>query len=283
MSDMNILSSLINDVLTTQTVDMTEENTGGGGGLMPEGYAMARMVTYIELGNHTQVVQGETKPPADLIKIGFKLFGGTDNCYDGRFISTFDLSLSNNTKANAKKLFNRLNWAGDIKHFAQALGRAYLVPITIAKSKTTGKESNRINLDGILPPMDTISKAPYPVPEVTVADLKYFFFDKPTKETWDALFVEGSYDDGNSKNRIQEQIMTANNFPGSALEQLISGVVLPDPAGAVAAPAAPAVPTSPAPAAPEVPAPVAPAAPVMPAAPAAPVMPAMPAAPVVPS
>lgn len=283
MSDMNILSSLINDVLATQTVDMTEENTGGGGGLMPEGYAMARCVTYIELGNHTPVVNGETKAPTDMVKIGFKLFGGQDNCYDGRFISTFDLGISNNTKANAKRLFNRLNWAGDIKHFAQALGRAYLIPITIAKSKTTGKESNRINLDGILPPMDTISKAPYPVPEVTAADLKYFFFDKPTKETWDALFVEGSYDDGNSKNRIQEQIMTANNFPGSPLEQLISGVVLPDPATAVAAPTAPAVPASPAPAAPEVPAAVAPAMPAAPVVPAAPVMPAMPAAPVLPS
>lgn len=269
---LDILNGLIDEVVATQSVDMTEENTTGGGGLMPAGYAMARMVTYIELGSHAQVIEGKEKPPADQIRVGFKLFGGDDNCYDGRFISTFDLGLSNNTKANTKKFFDKLNWAGDMRHFAQGLGRAYLIPITVVKSKKTGKDGNRINLDGILPPLDTISKKPYPIPEVTVEDLKYFFFDKPTKESWDALFVEGTWDDGNSKNNIQEKIMTALNFAGSPLEQLISGVVLPDlPQAPVDAPAhtsAPAVPDSPAPTAP-----AAPVAPVMPAMPAMPVMP----------
>lgn len=277
MSDMNILSSLINDAISTQAIDMTEVGTGGGG-LMPAGYAMGRMVTYIELGEHVQVIDGKPKPAAPEIRVGFKLFdmpGIPEPVYEGRFISTFDLNMSNSAKANTKKFFDRLNWANDMKHFAQGLGRAFLIPITVVKSKKTGKDGNRIDLNGILPPLDAVSKAPYPVPEVQVSDLKYFFFDKPTKETWDSLFVEGTWDDGNSKNNIQEKILTAINFPGSALEQLISGVVLPD-LGAEQAttPAAPAVPDSPAP--------VAPAMPAAPAAPVAPVMPAMPAAPVTP-
>jgi len=268
MSDMNILSSLINDAIETQAVDMTEVGSGGGG-LMPAGYATARMVTYIELGEHVQIIEGKAKPASSQIRVGFKLFGGPDDCYEGRFISTFDLGVSNNSKANTKKFFDRLNWANDMKHFAQGLGRGFLIPITVAKSKTTGKESNRIDLGGILPPLDAVSKAPYPIPEVQLSDLKYFFFDKPTKETWDSLFVEGTWDDGNSKNNIQEKILTAVNFPGSALEQLISGVVLPDLGAAPAAaatPVAPAVPDSPAPVAP----------PTMPAAPAAPVAPVTP-------
>lgn len=277
---LDILNGLIEDVIATQSVDMTEESTGGGS-LMPEGYAMARMVTYVELGMHPQEFDGKAKAPAAEIKVGFKLFGGPDNCYDGRFISTFDLAMSNNTKSNVKKFFDKLNWDGSMRHFAQGLGRAFLVPITINTAKGTGKQSNRIKLDGILPPIDPVSKGEYPIPPVDATDLRYFFFDKPTKDSWDALFVEGSYDDGGSKNKVQDKIMTALNFPGSALEQLISGVVLPDPGSVGAVPATDSAPqTQAAPSAPEVPAPVGPAvapvAPVMPVAPVAPVIPAMP-------
>ena len=246
------LNSLINAAIQTQEVDMTQESTGGG--LMPEGYAMARMVTYIEMGKQPQEYQGKAKPAADEFRVGFKLFGGPDNCYDGRFISTFDLSLSNGTKAGAKRLFDRLNWDNSIVHVAQALGKAFLVKIIIVKSKTTGKDGNRIDIDGLLPPIDPVSKGVYPVPEVTDADLTYFFFEHPTKETWDSLFVEGTWDDGKSKNNIQEKILTAINFAGSPLEQLLSGVVLPPtetaPAVVVEEPAptcTPAVPVMPTP------------------------------------
>lgn len=274
----DILNSLINDAVAVQTVDMTEESTGGGGGIMPEGFAMARMVTYIELGMQPQEFGGQAKAPAPEIVLGFKLFGGPDNCYDGRFLRTFSIALGNNSKSNAKLAFDRLNWQGDMRHFAQALGRGFLLPITISTSKTTGKQSNRINLKGILPPIDPVSKGAYPIPEVTASDLRYFFFDKPTKETWDSLFIEGTWDDGGSKNKDQEKILTALNFPGSPLEQLISGVVLPDPGGVGAVPATDSAPqTQAAPSAPAVPPAVgpvtAPQAPVMPSAPAMPPMP----------
>ncbi len=278
---LDILNGLIDDVIAVQSVDMTEESTGGGGGLMPEGFAMARMVTYIELGLQPQEFGGKAKAPAPEVILGFKLFGGPDNCYDGRFISTFGIALGNNTKSNAKITFDRMNWQGDMRHFAQGLGRGFLLPITVHTNETTKKQSNRINLKGILPPIDPVSKGAYPIPEVTAEDLKYFFFDRPTKETWDNLFVEGTFDDGGSKNKFQEKILTALNFPGSALEQLISGVVLPDPGavGAVpasaSAPQTPAVPSDVGPAGvPETPA--APAAPTMPSAPAMPTMPPMP-------
>lgn len=275
---LDILNGLIDDVIAVQSVDMTEESTGGGGGLMPEGFAMARMVTYIELGLQPQEFGGKAKAPAPEVILGFKLFGGPDNCYDGRFISTFGIALGNNTKSNAKITFDRMNWQGDMRHFAQGLGRGFLLPITVHTNETTKKQSNRINLKGILPPIDPVSKGAYPIPEVTAEDLKYFFFDRPTKESWDSLFVEGSFDDGGSKNKHQEKILTALNFPGSVLEQLISGVVLPDPGSVGAVPATgSALQPQAAPSAPAVPAQVGPAtAPVMPAAPVAPAMPPMP-------
>ena len=278
---LDILNGLIDEVIATQSVDMTEESTGGAGGLMPEGFAMARMVTYIELGLQPQEFGGKAKAPAPEVILGFKLFGGPDNCYDGRFISTFPIALGNNTKSNAKITFDRLNWQGDMRHFAQALGRGFLLDIKVHTNETTKKQSNRINLKGTLPPIDPVSKGAYPIPEVTAEDLKYFFFDRPTKGTWDSLFVEGTFDDGGSKNKHQEKILTALNFPGSALEQLLSGVVLPDPGSVGAVPATDSAPQPQAtPSAPAVPAPVGPAAaptaPVMPAAPVAPAMPPMP-------
>jgi len=279
---LDILNTLIEDVVAVQHVDMTEESTGGGGALMPEGFAMARMVTYIELGMQPQEFGGKAKAPAPEVILGFKLFGGPDNCYDGRFLSTFPIALGNNTKANAKITFDRLNWQGNMKHFAQALGRGFLVPVTVHTNETTKKQSNRLNLKGILPPIDPVSKGAYPIPEVTADDLKYFFFDKPTKEMWDSLFVEGTYDDGGSKNKNQDKILTALNFPGSPLEQLISGVVLPDPGSVQAVPASDSASVTQAgTSAPEVPAAIGPQS--APSAPVMPSMPAMPAAPVMPS
>jgi len=273
------LNSMIEDVIATQEVDMTQESTGGAG-LMPAGYAMARMCTYIELGKQPQEFGGKPKAPANEVRVGFKLFGGPDNCYDGRFISTFDLALSNNVKSGAKILFDALNWKNDMKHMAQGLGRAYLVNITVATNATTKKESNRVDIKSVLPPIDPVSKGNYPVPELAPADYTYFFFDKPTKETWDALFVDGEWDDGKSKNKIQEKILASLSFPGSALESMLCNVVMPD---MTPAPAAPAAAAPAAPAAPAMPtAPAMPAAPVAPAAPAMPAMPAMPAAPVTP-
>lgn len=222
----DILNSLIEEAIELQSVDLTETGTGGGG-IMPEGYAMARLVTYVELGQQPQEYNGKAKAPADEISVGFKLYGGDEGCYDGRFIKTFDLALSNAARAGSKILFDKLNWKGDLKHIAQALGRGFLVPIVIKKG-ADGKERNRINLAGILPPIDVVSKTAYPIPECDPADLRYFFFNKPTQGTWESLFVDGKWDDGGSKNKVQEKIMSALNFPGSALEQLVSGVVLPD-------------------------------------------------------
>lgn len=267
MSQLAQLNALIAQAVELQEVDMTETGTSGGGGLMPDGWALARVVEYIEFGQHPQQYQGKPNGKfADEFKITFKLFGGD---YDGRYISTFDLAVSNTAKAQAKKLFDNLNYTSDLQHPAQALGRAYMVKIDVHKNTTTNKESNRLNLGMILPPIEQVSKKPYDVPVVDESELKLFLFNVPTKESWDALFMEGNWDNGDSKNKVQEKILTATNFPGSALEQLLSGVVLPDPAAAVATPAvAPAAVVASAVAAPIVAPAVAPVAPVMPTMPA---------------
>ncbi|MNV83012.1 hypothetical protein D3C71_1767860 [compost metagenome] len=128
---------------------------------------------------------------------------------------------------------------------------------------------NRLDLNGIFPALNPVDGKEVALAPLDPADREFFFFQNPTPETWAALYVEGTWDDGGSKNKAQEKILSALNFPGSKLEQMISGVVLPDltPEAPVAAPAvvAPAA---------EVVAPV-----VAPTAPAAPVMPTLPVMP----
>ena len=250
-------------------IDLNEPVKGGGGGrLLPEGYAFGRLVEYIEFGNQPQEFQGQAKDPALEFTLGFALTGQGYQNDDGTpyIVRTYNTALSRNEKARAFKLFKALNWKGTAKSFAQLLGETFLVKIKqVPKSKTDPKIVSRIDLDGFLPPLDPVTRQPYPVAEAPDDMYRLFLWSRPTKEAWDSLYIEGEYE-GKSKNRIQEQILAALDFQGSPLQQLLmqSGVTaLPTaaPAAPVAAPVA-AAPVAVAP----TPATVAPAAPAAPLA-----------------
>lgn len=256
-------------------IDLNEAVKGGNGGrLLPEGYAFGRLVEYIEFGNQPQEFQGQAKDPALEFTLGFALTGQGYQNDDGTpyVVRTYNTALSRNEKARAFKLFKALNWKGTAKSFAQLLGETFLVKIKqVPKSKTDPKIVSRIDLDGFLPPLDPVTRQPYPIAEAPDDMYRLFLWSRPTKEAWDSLFIEGEYE-GKSKNRIQEQILAALDFQGSPLQQLLmaSGVTAL-PTAAPATPVAAPVAAAPAAVAPT-PAPVAPVAPVAPAAvPAAPV------------
>ena len=236
-------------------IDLNEAVKGGGGGrLLPEGYAFGRLVEYIEFGNQPQEFQGQAKAPALEFTLGFALTGQGYQNEDGTpyIVRTYNTALSRNEKSRAFKMFKALNWKGTAKSFAQLLGETFLVKIKqVPKSKTDPKIVSRIDLDGFLPPLDPVTRQPYPIAEAPDDMYRLFLWSRPTKEAWDSLYIEGEYE-GKSKNRIQEQILAALDFQGSPLQQLLmqSGVTaLPTaaPATPVAAPAAvPAAPVAPA-------------------------------------
>lgn len=286
--------------------NMNEAVKGGTSRLLPAGYAFARLVEVVELGNHAQEFQGQKKDPAPEIQLGFALYNTADRVYqndDGTpyIIRPYSFALSQNEKARAFILFKALNWKGTATSFGQMLGQAFLAKIVHeAKSKTDATIVSRLDIKGFLPPVDAASGMPYPVPEATLDLMRLFLWARPTKGAWDSLYIEGTYDakDGKpaqSKNRVQEQIMSALNFAGSPIQQLLmasgiqslptaavpaqvaampTGAVLPQPdvaaAPVVAAtvPLAPTLPTQPAIAAvAPVQVPVVPAGPVTPIAP----------------
>lgn len=287
--------------------NMTEAQKGGGSGrLLPEGYAFGRLVEYIEFGKQPQEFQGQAKDPALEFQLGFALWGEGYQNEDGTpyMLRPYSIAMSRNEKAGAFKLFKLLNWKGDKTHFSQLIGDGFLVKIVHAdKSKADKTKVSRIDLTGFLPPLDPVTKSPYPIPEPADDAYRLFLWDRPTKEAWNSLYVEGTWDDGKSKNRVQESILGAVDFEGSALQALLmqSGVAaLPSaPEVPQANPTLPAVnaapaltPASPAGAtgiavpasAPVLPAltPTFPSNPV-PSMPSIPAMPAMPAMPVLPA
>ena len=235
--------------------DMNEAQKGGGGRLLPEGYALGRLCEYVEFGVQPQEYDGKAKPAAPEFRLGFALVGEGYENEDGTpyVVRTFNIAESRNDKAKAFKLFKKLNWDGTKKNFAQLLGAHFLVKITHVENKQTKKKSSRIDLDGFLPPMDQLSKKPYPAPEVPEELWKLFLWDKPTVAGWNSLHIEGTNDEGKSKNYLQETILSAENFEGSPLQQMLLGanIALPEVAEkpvpeqeAAAAPAAPVTPAT---------------------------------------
>ena len=284
------------------SADMNEAVKGGSGArLLPEGYAFGRLVEYVELGKHPQEFAGVAKEPSLEVQLAFALWGQGYQNDDGTpyIVRPYRFAVSRNEKARAFKLFKALNWKNTAKTFAQLLSQAYLVKIVNqAKSKTDATLVSRIDFAGFLPPIDPVTKAPYNIPDADPSLYKLFLWDYPSKTAWDSMYVEGKFDDGNSKNFNQEYILSATDFAGSALDLLLSASGLALPTAATALPAAPALPAgvgyapafSAPPAAPEV-APTAPLAPVLPTQPAisvvppaqAPVVPAGPVTPIAPT
>lgn len=242
--------------------DMNEAQKGGGGGrLLPKGWAFAQLVEYIELGHQPQEFNGKAKDPALEFTLGFALSGHAPNPdKPGEMLSysnddgtpyvlrPYSMAMSRNEKARAFLLFKAMNWKGTAKNFAQLLGQKFLVEIVHEpKSKADQKLVSRINLKNIMPPLVTVGPQagqPYPIADAPDEMYRMFLFERPTKAAWDSLYIEGQYEakDGKpaqSKNRIQETILGALNFQGSPLQLLLAGlgIATPAPQTAQAAPA----------------------------------------------
>lgn len=216
--------------------DMNEATKGGGGGrLLPAGYAFGRLVEYVEFGMQPQEFNGQAKQPALEVQVGFALWGEGYQEEDGSpyVIRPYSFAISRNEKARAFKLFRALNWKGTATHFAQLIGEAFLVKIVhVPKSKADKTLVSRVDLEGFLPPLDPVTKAPYPIPEAADELYRLFLWEHPTIEGWDSLFIEGTRDDGTSKNFVQERVLGAVDYEGSPLQQLLggaAGLTLPAP------------------------------------------------------
>ena len=276
MIDVNNLLALANEA-AEYGPDMNEAVSGGSGArLLPVGNAFAVLIGVVELGKHPQEFNGKAKEPADEVQLTFALMGQGFNGEkyandDGTpyIMRCYPFTMSRNEKARAFLTFKKMNWKGQAKSFPQLLGQAFFLPIKQQpKSKTDATLVSRPDLTGILPPLDAMTGQPYQVPQVDPKLFHLFLWEKPTIECWDSIYVDGNYDDGESKNVTQGTITAALNFQGSPIQQLLlaNGLPIPSPRKARSKPATPSDPaagTTPAapPAAPPVAPPAAPGVP----------------------
>lgn len=231
--------------------DMTE-TTSGGGRLLPEGMALAILTGYVESGLQPQVFQGKAKAPAREFKLQFHLVGfggktqeGTREEYvlDGVAprVSTFWTTLNSNERSNSVKMFNAMNWMRDCTSFAEMLGRLFVLPITHKEGKnSSGKPVIHANIDvaGITPPTDPRTGQPYePDVEVPESEYQLFLWDAPNMDMWDSIYIDGTTDEGKSKNYLQEHLLESLDYEGSGLQELLEAAPPAPPKAKAPAPA----------------------------------------------
>jgi len=268
-------------------VNMTEASTGGGGGdYVPpaEGWALARLVAYIEGGDHEKSVgAGKPKVIKPQVKLIFELSGRNHEpkkLDDGTLLPhriTEDFNAGKNygglnEKSGLYKLFRRMNYEGTATHFSQLLGKPFIVFIRhdvkgegatkrtyVSLRDDAGEYQVKAprNEDVLTGTMTAIDVPP------AVSALRLFVWNSPAssiKLMWDTLFIEGMYPErkdksgavtaaAKSKNVLQDWCKAALNFRNSALDDMLqSGGVTMDLGAAgkpQAAPAAAATPSSP--------------------------------------
>lgn len=238
---MSNLEALVDGYVEEEGIDQNESTAGGTGNYTPpaEGRAMARIVSYIELGSHYGTYLGKPKAKPDrLVRIVIELFGKNYPPTDlegGVKIPqrlTLNLTLSDKDNSRFYKLFRALNaQAGDkYKHFAQMAVANFAFVVVISHNSSGEGENKRtfanIWKDGAWQVQKAVKydddeqEIPMNVP-AAISDTKVFLFNKPTADTWASLFIEGERD-GKSNNQVQEKILNAVNYPGSALQALLS-------------------------------------------------------------
>ena len=225
--------------IAKNSVNMQEAQKGGGDYTPPPaGACSLRFIGYIEGGKQKSVFKGETKLK-NKVKLIFEVHGKNyqpKELEDGtklpiRMTVTETLSLSE--KAHFFKIFNAMrNGREDITHMAQMLGEEFLGRIYHNEGKEGKVFANLRNESGysIKPPYiedpETNETRKVRVPQA-LSQLRLFVWDQPSKEMWDSIFIDGEYEEGKTKNVLQEWVLGAADFKGSALDQLLAGA-MPD-------------------------------------------------------
>lgn len=206
-------------------VDMTEMQKGGDGPkLLPEGYSLAYVTGVVEYGLQPQEFEGKPTADADEVQLEFALLDEGYAAEDGTpyVVRTYPFKVSRTAKSNAFKMFKALNWQNQHTAWIDLLGELIMVKI-VQYDDSQKKKRSKIDTTGFLPPVDLRTKKPYPAAPLDESLLRVFLWDQPSIECWDLLHIEGTTDAGKSKNFLQEKLLSAKNFAGSALEELLLG------------------------------------------------------------
>lgn len=212
--------------------DLNIQTSGGDFDPPEPGPTRVRLVSYIELGTHTKVsaLYGtKTKPMARFV---FELSGPKHQPreVDGKkypHLIAFEEPIGTGAKNNYSKLFKMLvQDYPTAKNFVQLLGKAWRAEVFHRKYKVGDQERVAAELrtkeSGY-----SFKSVKFQDPETNelrsikvdppLSELQAFLWDYAELEDWDPLYIAGQYDDGGSKNKVQDKIKSADNFIGSPI------------------------------------------------------------------
>lgn len=217
--------------------DLTKPSGGGSDfAVAVEGPTRMRLVGYVEYGVHTTKSGNatKTKPRAMLT---FELSGPLHppvELEDGRKIPlrvTIKEIVGTTPKNNYIKLFNLMKGDyPDATNFLDLMGKAFTGDISHYKFKgSNGAEVVLAQLRtkagyqiGGLGYLDRESGQPKKLKvDAPLLPLTVFLWDLADVEQWDGIKIEGTYDDGSTKNKLQELIKKAENFVGSPVYEAL--------------------------------------------------------------
>jgi hypothetical protein len=243
------LKALANQAAETE--DQTQVSADFEIRLPPAGKTVGRLIEYIEFGKQPgrPTKQNKNPKPADQVRMLFELCGpknvrvekvdGEDKTFADRVSITISKKFSG--KAHFKKLFEAMRYGRDnIKHMAQMLGDAFIIEVIHNESGDGDKKRTFANIRDntgtwllgapvVEDPIEGTRKK-LKVPEAT-GDMRLFLWNNPNEECWDSLFIDGTRTKKNakgeeeevSKNWMQETLLSALNFEGSALQAMLAG------------------------------------------------------------
>lgn len=215
--------------------DLTKASSGGGDYVPPkEGPTRLRFVGYIEKGIHTTQWKGtpKVKPRAEFI---FELSGPNHppREFEGKKIPTlvgFTEVVGRHTKNGYMKLFKLMAQDNpEATNFVELLGNAYRGEIVHgANAKNPDrpyinlKKDQSYTLQSVryIDPEDGVTVKTVKVDE-PLSPIRAFLWDYADLEQWDSIFIDGTYDNGDSKNKYQEKIKLAENIVGSPIYEAL--------------------------------------------------------------
>lgn len=233
------------------SVDHSNPTKGGGPRLPEAGKCPARLIGYIELGTHPQPdFKGKAKQPEMEVQLVFECFG--KNNMDeievdgkkktvGRIIRPLPMTMKINERAKFYKMFKDMDYDRGLDHMSKMLNDVFRLTISHGESK---KGTKYAQIDAIESPLiekvdpetgDVVGHTDITdkVPPASY-DLQLFIVDHPTYEQWGSIEIEGTYtkktkdeetgeeiEEEVSKNFIQEKIMSALDWEGSAMQTLL--------------------------------------------------------------
>lgn len=235
--DLNAVRAAANEAAESGP-DYTVASAGGDYKPPEAGATVAKLVGYIETGIHTRkstMYGDKTKPMATFI---FELSGRKHEpkkLDDGRLVPhliQFDLAISTSAKSGYYKLFKLLTEGyKDVKNPGQLVGEAWRATVYHRKYKVGDAERVAAELSSKERGW-SFTSLEYEDPETgdikrvkvgeTLSDYRLFYWDTATLDQWDSLFIDGTYDNGDSKNKYQEKIKLAENLEGSPIEALLT-------------------------------------------------------------